>query len=198
MSDSATPWTAAHQASLSFNISQSQLKLVSIESVMPSNYPTTLSSVTPFSSCPWSFPASGSFPMSPFFASDGQSIEASALASVLPMNIQGWFPLGLTFLISLWSKGFSRVFSSTVWKHQFFLDQPSLWFNSHICTWPLEKPALTVWIFAGKMMPLLFNMQSRFAIAFLPRSKHLLASTVLRGFFFFWYPPTPTWLWNPT
>ena len=119
----ATPWTAAHQASLSFTISQSQLKLVSIESVMPSNYPTTLSSVTPFSSCPWSFPASGSFPMNPFFASDGQSIGASALASVLPMNIQGWFPLGLTFLISLWSKGFSRIFSSTVWKQQFFLDQ---------------------------------------------------------------------------
>ena len=135
-----TPWTAAHQASLSFTISRSQLKLVSIESVMPSNYPTTLSSVTPFSSCPWSFPASGSFPMSQCFASGGQSIGASASASVLPMNIQGWFPLGSTSLISLQSKGFSNVFSSTVWKHQFFLAQPSFWFNSHICTWPLEKP----------------------------------------------------------
>ena len=135
-----TPWTAACQTSWSFTISWSLLKLVSIESVMPSNYPTTLSSVTPFSSSPWSFPASGSFPMSQCFASGGQSIGASASASVLPMNIQGWFPLGSTSLISLQSKGFSNVFSSTVWKHQFFLAQPSFWFNSHICTCPLEKP----------------------------------------------------------
>ena len=79
------------------------------------------SSVAPFSSCPQSFPASGSFPMSWLFISGGQSIGASASASVLPMNIQGWFPLGLTGLISLLPKGFSRVFSSsTVQKHQFF------------------------------------------------------------------------------
>ena len=84
-------------------------------------HPTISSSVVPFSSCLQSFPASGSFPMSQFFASGGQSIRASASASVLPMNIQGWFPLGLTDLISLLSKGLSRVFSSTtIRKHPFF------------------------------------------------------------------------------
>ena len=97
--------------------------------------------VMPFSSCPQSFPASGSFPMSQFFTSGGQSIGASASASVLPMNIQGWFPLGLTALISLLSKALSRVFSNTtVQNHQFFGAQPPLWSNSHIHTWPLEKP----------------------------------------------------------
>ena len=95
-------------------------------------HPTISSSVAPFSSCPQSFPASGSFPMSQFFPSGGQTIGASALASVLPVNIQDWFPLGLTSLISLLSKGLSRVFSSTtIWKHQFFGAQPSLWSNSH-------------------------------------------------------------------
>ena len=84
-------------------------------------HPTISSSVASFSSCPQSFPASGSFPMSGLFASGGQSIGASASASVLLMNIQGWFPWGLTDLISLQSKGLSRVFSSTtIWKHQFF------------------------------------------------------------------------------
>ena len=96
-------------------------------------------SVVPFASCPQSFPASGSFPMSQLFTSGSQSTGASA--SVLPMSIQGWFPLGLTGLISLQSKGLSRVFSNTtVWKHQFFSLQPSLWSNSHIHTWLLEKP----------------------------------------------------------
>ena len=90
--------TAACRASLSFAISWSLLKLTSIELVMPS-------SVTPFSSCPQSFPASGFFPVSRLFESSGQSIGASASASVLPMNIQGWFPLGWTGLISLQSKG---------------------------------------------------------------------------------------------
>ena len=100
-------------------------------------YPTMSSSAAPFSSCPQSFPASGSFPMSQLFPSGGQSIGASA--SVLPVNIQGWFPLGLTGLISLLSKGLSRVLSNTtIWKHQFFGAQP-LWSNSHICTWLLEK-----------------------------------------------------------
>ena len=100
-------------------------------------HPTISTFASPFS-FPQSFPASGSFPMSWLFASGGQSIEASA--SVLPMNIQGWFILGLTSLISLLSKGLSRVFSSsTVQKHQFFNAQPSLWSNSHICTWLLEK-----------------------------------------------------------
>ena len=104
-------------------------------------HPTISSFVVPFSSCPHSFLASGSFPVSWFFASGGQSIGVSTLASVLPINIQGWFPLGLIGLTSLKSKGLSRVFSSTtVWKHEFFGAQPSLWSNSHIHTWLLEKP----------------------------------------------------------
>ena len=104
-------------------------------------HPTISSSVIPFSSCLQSFPASESFPVSQFFASGGQSIGVSASASVLPMNIQDWFPLGWTGWISLQSKGLSRVFSNTtVQKHQFFGAQLSLWFNSHIHTWLLEKP----------------------------------------------------------
>ena len=89
--------------------------------------------VSSFSSCSQSFPASGSSPMSQLFASGSQSTGASASASVLPVNIQGWFPLGLTGLISLQSKGLSRVFSSTkIWKHQFFGIQLSLWFYAPI------------------------------------------------------------------
>ena len=104
-------------------------------------HPTISSSVIPFSSCPQSFPASGSCQISQLFASGGQSIRASALASVLPMDIQGWFPLGWTRLMSVQSKGLSRVFSNTtVQKHQFFGAQPSLWSNSHIHTWLLDKP----------------------------------------------------------
>ena len=104
-------------------------------------HPTISSSVIPFSSCPRSFPASASFPMSLFFTSGGQSTGASASASVLPMNIQCWFPLRMTTLISLLSRGLSRVFSSTtVWRHQFFGAQPFLWSNSHIPIWLLENP----------------------------------------------------------
>ena len=104
-------------------------------------HPTISSSVVPFSSCPKSFPASGSFQMSQFFTSGGQSIRVSASASVLPMNIQDWFPLGGTSWISLQSKGLSRVFSNTtVQKYQFFGAQPSSQSNSHIHTWPQEKP----------------------------------------------------------
>ena len=100
-------------------------------------------SVVLFSSHLQSFPASGSFPTSQFFTSDGQNIRASASASVLPMNIQGWFPLGWTGWISLHCKGLSRVFSNTtVQKHQSFDAQLSLWSNSHILTWLLEKPWL--------------------------------------------------------
>ena len=138
----ATPWTAACRASLSFTISWSLLKLMSIESVMPSNH---LILCAPFSSCLQSFPASGSFLMSQLFASGGQSIGASASASVFPLNIQDWFSLGLTGLILL-SKGLSRVYSSTaVQKHQFFSAQPSLWSNSHIHTWLLEE--LCLWLY---------------------------------------------------
>ena len=104
-------------------------------------HPTISSSVIPFSSCLQSFPASGSFQMSQLFASGGQSIRVSASTSVLPMNIQDWFPLGYTGWISLQSKGLSRVFSNTtVQKHQFFSPQLSLWSNSHIHTWLPEKP----------------------------------------------------------
>ena len=96
--------------------------------------------VTPFSSCPQSFPASGSFPVSRLFASGDQSIGISA--SVLPMNIQGWFPWGWTGLIFLQSKGLPGVFSNTIWKHPFFGTQPSLWSSSHSHTWQLEKPSI--------------------------------------------------------
>ena len=134
----ATPWTTAHQASLSITNSQSLLKLI------PSSHlyhPTISFSVVPFSFCLQSFPASRSFPMSQFFPSGGQSIGASASASVLPMTIPSRFLLGLTGWISLQSKRLSRVFSNnTVWKHQFFSTQLSLWPISNICTWLLEKP----------------------------------------------------------
>ena len=120
----AAPWSAACQASLSFTTS---LSLLQFSPLSQWCHPTISSSVVPFSSHLQSFPASGSFPMSLFFATSGQSIRASASAWVLPMNIQDWFPLGLTGLISLESKGLSRVFSNTtVQKHQFFGTQHSL------------------------------------------------------------------------
>ena len=104
-------------------------------------YLTISSSVTHFSSYPQSFPASGSFFMSWLFSSGNQSIGASASVPVLPMNIQGWFPLEWTGLISLQAKGLSRVFSNTtIQKHQFFSAQPTLWSNSCTHTSPLEKP----------------------------------------------------------
>ena len=116
-------------------------------------YLTISYSVAPFSFCLQFFPVSGSFPMSWLFSSSSQSIGASDSASVLPMNIQGWFPLGLTGLTSLQSKGLSRVFSSiTIRKHQFF---DSLRSNSHIHTWLLEKNiALTIWTSVGKVLTL--------------------------------------------
>ena len=108
-------------------------------------HPTISSSVTPFS-CPQSLPASVSFPMSWLFASGSQSIGASASASVLPMNSQVIFLLGLTRLISFLSKGLSKVFSTaTVPKYRFFGAQPSLWSNSHIYTWLLVKPSLCLY-----------------------------------------------------
>ena len=102
---------------------------------------TTISSpVTPFFSCPQTFPAAGSFSISWLFTLGGQIIGDSASASVLPMNIQNWFPWELTGLISLLTKGLSRVFFNTIQKHQFFRAQPPWWHNSHICTWLLAKP----------------------------------------------------------
>ena len=128
----ATPWTAAHQASY-----PSPSPRVCSNSCPLSwwCHQTISLFIDPFFSCPQSFPASGSVSMNQFFTLGGQSTGASASASVLPMNIQGWFTLGLTGLVSLQSKGLSRVFSNTtVQKHQFLSTQPSLWSNSHIHT----------------------------------------------------------------
>ena len=135
----STPWTAAYQASLSFTISSSLLKFTSIESGMLSNH---LNFCHPLLFCLQSSLVSGSFPVSLLFTSGVQSIGAqSASAIILPMNMQGWFPLGLTGLISLQSEGLSSVFSSTTGpKHRFFGSQTSLWSNSHIHAWLREKP----------------------------------------------------------
>ena len=135
----ATPWIAACQASLS----ASPTPGVHWDSRPSSQwyYPAISSSVVPFSSCPQSLPASESFPMSQLFTWGGQSTGVSALASVLPMNTQGWSPSEWTGWISLLAKGLSRVFSNTtVQKHQFFSAQLSSQSNTHIHTWPLEKP----------------------------------------------------------
>ena len=140
-------------------------------------HPTISSSVVPFSSCLQRFPASGCFPVSHFFTSGGPSIGVLASTSVLPMNTQGWFPLRLTGLISLLSKGLSRVFSSiTVGKHQFFSALPSLLSSSHICLYMTtgKTIALTIWTFVGKVMSLLFNALCKFVTAFLPWSNHIL------------------------
>ena len=131
-----TPWIAACQVPLSSTVSWSLPRVMSTESVMPSNH-LILCCCSSF--CLESFAASGSFPMSWLFSSGGQITGASASVSVLPMNIQGWFPLGLGF-ISLLSKWLSRVFCrTTVWKHQFYSAQPSLWSKTHIHSWLLEK-----------------------------------------------------------
>ena len=137
-------------------------------------HPTNLFPVVPFFSRLQSFPVSGSFQMSQFFTSRGQSIGVSASASVLPMNIQDWFPLGLTGFVSLLSKGLSRVFSNTtvqksILRHSvFFMVQ-----LSHPYMTARKTKALTRWIFIGKVMSLLFNMLSRLVIAFLSRRKSL-------------------------
>ena len=134
---------------------------------------TLSSSATLFSFGLQSFPASGSFPMSQLFLSGGQSIGASASATILLMNIQGWFPLEWTGLISLQSKGLSWVFSSTTnWKRWFLGAQLSLWSKTHICTRWLEKP----WLWPYKATSTLLNTLSRFVIPFLLRSKHLFIS----------------------
>jgi len=140
-------------------------------------HPTISSSVIPFSSCLQSFPASGSFQMSPFFTSRDQSIGVSASASLLPMNIQGWFPLGWTGWISLQSKGLSSLLqhhsskASILRCSAFFIVQ-----LSHPYMTTGKTIALTRWTFVGKVLCLLFNMLSRLVITFLPRSKRLLIS----------------------
>ena len=134
----ATPWIAACQASLSITNSRSSLRLTSIELVMPSSH---LILCRPLLLLPPIPPSIGVFPMSQLFAWGGQSIGVSALASVLPKNTQDWSPSEWTGWISLQSKGLSRVFSNTrVQRHQFFGAQFSSQSNSHIHTWPLEKP----------------------------------------------------------
>ena len=134
----ATPWTAIHQASLSLTNSQSLLKLMSIKLVMSSNH---LILCHPLLLPPSIFSSIRVFSVESVLRIRWPKIGASASVSVLPMNTQGWFPLGLTGLTSLKSKGLSRVFSNTtVQKHQFFGAQLSLKSNSHIHTWPLEKP----------------------------------------------------------
>ena len=133
-------------------------------------HPTISSSFTLFSSCPQFFPESGSFPMSQLFASGGQSIEVSASTSVLPMNTQDWSPLGWTGWISLQFKGLSRVFSNTVvQKHQFFFIVQL----SHPYMTTGKTTALTRRTFVDKVMSLLFNILSRFVVAFLPRRRCL-------------------------
>ena len=176
MSDSLRPHDMQHARLPCLSLSPSPRACSNSCLLSRSCHPSILSSVIPFSSCLQSFPASGSFPMIPLFSTGGHSVEASASASVLPMNIQGWFPLGLAGLISLQSKGLSRIFSSSkAQKHQFFNTQPSLWSNSHIHTWPYRKNhSLTRQTFVGKVMSLLFNTLSRFVIVFLSKSKCLL------------------------
>ena len=129
---SSTPWDPMDCNVSAFSVLHYLLEFVKFMPTEQSCYLTISSCVTLFSFCLHSFPASGSFPMSWLFASGGQSIGASASSSVLPMNIQGWFPLGFIGLISLQSKELSRVYSRTIWKHQLFGMQPSLWSNSHI------------------------------------------------------------------
>ena len=147
---------------------------MSIESVMPSN-PLIL--CRPLFLSLLSFPASGSFPISWLFVLCGQRIGASTLASVLPMNIHSWFPLGLIGLISLQSKGLKNLplhhssKASIIWHSDFLMVQ-----ISHPCMTTAKTIALTRWTFVGKVTSLLFNILSRFVIAFLPRSKSHLIS----------------------
>ena len=140
-------------------------------------HPTILSSVVPFSSCLQSFPAFGSFSMTWLFTSGGQSTGASSLASVLSMNIQGWFPSGLTGLISLQSKELSKVFSSiTVWRHRSLGVQPFLLSSLHIHTWLLEKPKLWLYGLLLAKWCLYFLIHCLDCHNFIPKSKHLLLS----------------------
>ena len=171
-----TLWTAARQVFLSFTISWSWLKLMSIESMMSSNH---LILCCPLLLLPLTFSSIRSSPISPFFASGGPSIRASE--SLLPMNIQGWFPLGLTSLISLRVQGtlksllqYHSLKASFLWCTAFFMAQ-----IRHLYMTTGEMITLTIHAFVGKVMSLLFNMLFRFVIAFLPRSKCLLISWLL-------------------
>ena len=183
----ATPWTASRQASLSFAISWSLLKFMFTEPVMLSNH---FILCCPFLLLPSIFPSIRVFSNELLFTSGCQNIGALASASVLPMNIQSWFPLGWTGLMSLQAKGLSRVFSNTtIWKHHYLalslLHGPAITFihdywKSHIFDWTT---------FVSKVMSLLFNTWSRFVIAFLSRSKCLLISCLQSH--------RPQWFWSP-
>ena len=155
-------------------------------------HPTTSSLIIPFSSCLQSYPASGSFLMSWLFTSGGQSIGASASASVLSVNIQDWFPLGMTGLISLLSRGLSRVlYSTTVWKHEVFNTLPSLWSNSHPYMTTGKTTALTTQIFIGKVMSLrllILWLQSLFAVILEPPQNKICH-------FFHFLPINLPWSW---
>ena len=184
---SATPWTASRQVSLSFAISWSLLKFMFTEPVMLSNHVILC---CPFLLLPSIFPSIRVFSNELLFTSGCQNIGALASASVLPMNIQSWFPLGWTCLMSLQAKGLSRVFSNTtIWKHHYLalslLHGPAITFihdywKSHIFDWTT---------FVSKVMSLLFNTWSRFVIAFLSRSKCLLISCLQSH--------RPQWFWSP-
>ena len=174
---SCLPWTVAPQAFLSCTISQSLLKFMAIELVMTSNHLILCHPAFPF--CPQSCPASESFPMSWLFTWGSQSIEASASASVLPMNIQGWFPLGLTAWCPYCPRTLKNLFqhhslkASPLWCSAFFMVKLS---HPYLTTG--ETIALTVQTFVGKVMSLLFNILSTLVIAFLLKNKCLLISWV--------------------
>ena len=187
-----TQWTAACQASLSSTISQSFFKFMSISKWC---YITISSSASPFF-CLQSFTLSGFFfffffffPMSWLFSSDGQRIGALASALVLPVNIQGWFSIGITGLISLQSKGLKSLL-------QYHNSKPSILGRSTIFMVQLSYLQMTttkiiafsIWTFVGKVMSLIFNMLSSFIIAFLPRSKHLFNFTATVILQWFWSP----------
>ena len=168
----ATLWTIAQQASLSVTNSRSPPKLMSIESVMPSNH---LILCCPLLLLPSIFTSIRGFSNESAFTSGGQNSGVSASTSVLPMNTQDRFPLGWTGLISLQSKGLWRVFSNTtVQKHQFFGTQLFIVQLLHRCMTSGKTIALTRQTFVDKVMSLLFNMLSRLVITFPPRSKRLL------------------------
>ena len=160
MSNSLWPLALQHARPLSPSLSP---RLCSNSCLLSQGcHPTVSSSAALFSFSPQSFPAPGSFPVRWLFTSGGQSIGVSASTSVLKINIQDWFPLELTSLISFQSKGFSRVFSSTTTqKHQFFGAQPSLWSNSHPYMTTGKTTGLMLWNFVGEMLSLLFRWKIR-------------------------------------
>ena len=169
-----TPWTAARQAFLSITNSRTLLKFMSIESVMPANH---LILCHPLLLLPSIFPSIRVFFSESILCLRWPKYWSFFSVSVLPMNIQDWFPLRLTGLISLLSKGLSRVFSNTtVLRHQYFGTQPFYCQLSHSYTTTGKTIALSRRTFVGKVMSLFFNMLSRLVIAFLPRSKRLSIS----------------------